>query len=294
MNNKISLLYIVSNGRSGSTILDMLLGTHPELWTMGEAQILPWEMKENRAPCGCGKMLGNCKFWENILPKINKFNEIFPIHYFRESHGTGSVLRLNLLPSLFLNKFSSSHFSKIDAYGKANKKYFEAIYNQAQKENKKEIKFLIDASKDLYRLFWLKKSGLFDIKVIHLVKDPRAFVYSMTKNERDSAFLKTTRMALRWKVENYLMKKLLQIHFKTGETKRISYKRLASNHVEKMDEIFAWMNLKKNVDLEKFRNKKQHAVSGNKARWESRKIYLDEKWKVKMPKVRKSIVDILT
>ena len=38
-----------------------------------------------------------------------------------------------------------------------------------------QVQWLVDASKSVYRLLWLRETGLFDVRVIHLVKDPRTF-----------------------------------------------------------------------------------------------------------------------
>ena len=44
--SKIQVLYIVSNGRSGSTLLQMLLNLHKNIFTVGEIQELPNELKK--------------------------------------------------------------------------------------------------------------------------------------------------------------------------------------------------------------------------------------------------------
>ena len=45
MQKKIKLIYIASNGRSGSTLLDMLIGKHKSCFTLGEFQVLPIDKK---------------------------------------------------------------------------------------------------------------------------------------------------------------------------------------------------------------------------------------------------------
>ncbi len=58
--DKFKLIYIASNGRSGSTLLDLLLGTHSNIWILGEFQNLPWELIEPRQTCGCGTAVEHC------------------------------------------------------------------------------------------------------------------------------------------------------------------------------------------------------------------------------------------
>ncbi|MCH8010903.1 MAG: hypothetical protein IIA61_02980 [Candidatus Marinimicrobia bacterium] len=69
---------------------------------------------------------------------------------------------------------------------------------------------VVDASKDPYRLFWFSRTEEFDLYVIYLTKNPRTFVYSMTKsNPRD--FKKVIRMCTRYVVENTIIEKVLYL-----------------------------------------------------------------------------------
>ena len=199
---KIPVIYILSNGRSGSTLLDLLLGLHPNIWTLGEAQILPLEFRENRLPCGCGQSIYDCPFWQNLKPNLPLEHSPFPIEYFREHHTGGKVIRYNHLYDMFIKKnVSKSNLKGMRIYADLNARYFSEVKHYVEACERVEIKWLVDASKDIYRLYWLLESGEFDIKVIHLVKDPRAFVYSMTK-DHPAKTNKTIRFAGRWLVEN--------------------------------------------------------------------------------------------
>ena len=43
----VNLIYIVSPGHSGSTLLDMLLGSLPGVFSLGECTYLPWQLYRN-------------------------------------------------------------------------------------------------------------------------------------------------------------------------------------------------------------------------------------------------------
>jgi len=49
--------YVVGYGRSGSTLLDWTLGSHPDIKSVGEIDRLPESIMTNDLPiyCGCGK-----------------------------------------------------------------------------------------------------------------------------------------------------------------------------------------------------------------------------------------------
>ena len=67
--NPINLVYIASSGRSGSTLLELILNNFDEVWTVGELNILPWEIKETTQFCGCGQEVKNCGFWSLVTKK---------------------------------------------------------------------------------------------------------------------------------------------------------------------------------------------------------------------------------
>src|SRR3972149_7709066 len=65
MGKKVPLVYILAASHSGSTLLAMLLGSHPKLCTVGE-------LKANSLGdpgvyrCSCRKVIKECPFWNGI------------------------------------------------------------------------------------------------------------------------------------------------------------------------------------------------------------------------------------
>ncbi|NQV49071.1 MAG: sulfotransferase [Candidatus Marinimicrobia bacterium] len=59
---KIKLVYIVSLGHSGSTLLDVLLNQHSKIQSVGEVMFYD-EWVRNDHLCSCGKPLKQCPFW---------------------------------------------------------------------------------------------------------------------------------------------------------------------------------------------------------------------------------------
>jgi len=281
--SKNPLVYILSNGRSGSTLLDLLLGAHPNIWTLGEAQRLPWEIKANSL-CGCGVPISDCKFWQPILPKIQPNENTYPIEHFRTNGEQGKILHWDLIPGIIYGNTNDCHKRAVDIYGQTNAEFFQTVWQTATDRRGNPIHWLVDASKDIYRLFWLQKSGLFDLRVIHLIKSPSAFVYSMIKRDLPSASRKAIRMTGRWIVENYLGRQLCKNHFKEEQVLLLHYEKLASRPEETMIQIGKWLGLAfLPENIGEFRNYENHAISGNQMRWQNSAIFLDEKWKTLLP-----------
>lgn len=60
------VLYIAGYGRSGSTVLDIMLGNHPEMVSVGEVRHLvdDWNNPDRR--CACGQRYPECAFWKEF------------------------------------------------------------------------------------------------------------------------------------------------------------------------------------------------------------------------------------
>ena len=58
----MKLVYVGGHGRSGSTLLDVLLDASPQLLGVGELHHLPRLLADDQS-CSCGTALGRCPFW---------------------------------------------------------------------------------------------------------------------------------------------------------------------------------------------------------------------------------------
>lgn len=289
MKERIPLLYVLSSGRSGSTLLDLLLGAHPNLWSVGELQILPWELEEHRAPCGCGQHLNACDFWNSVLNDLRESGVDLdggplPLRHFRNAHGFGQVLRKDHLRSLWGGQLTPQQRRLANSYGELNHAVLDAVRNRAGVLRPTGIQWMVDASKDPYRLAYLVESGLFDVRVVHLVKDPRAFVHSMTRADEQLERSRVLRFSLRWGVENRLMRRYLQAGLPTDQWRGVRYEDLAARPAETLAELFTWLGVDPQFPAhEAFRESESHAVSGNQMRWQSGGVRLDQKWRKQLP-----------
>jgi len=305
LQSKINLIYIASNGFSGSTLLDVLLGAHPEIMTVGEIQLLPWEIKLGGVdPCGCGLPVPECPFWKAVLNELG-FNELkgTPIEFFRESHWGGKILRWKLLTKLLFKKDNRLN-QQILEYGYNNYLLFKAVLSAANRHLNKKPYWIVDASKDFYRMVYLKRSGYFNMKVIHLMKDPRNFVYTTIKgllsrrsigNYSPTILRKAIRMSGRWLVENWLIDFFCKKEFKPDEIIKIKYESLAGNPEKTLKYICNFLEIKYTKEiLENFINYENHGISGSEIRYERKDIYLDEKWRYHLPGGYKLLTHVIT
>jgi hypothetical protein len=174
---------------------------------------------------------------------------------------------------------------EVDDYARSNEAYFEAAIEVGKQLEGAEIEWLVDASKDPYRLYWLAQSGRFDIKVVHIAKDPRAFVYSAVRSSGEATVRKVGRQAVRWTADAIIGSRVG--HVSVGEDRYLPlrYEDLVGDPDRSVARIHSWMGLDPITNVEDaFLNGHNHGVAGNKLRWTAAPIRADAAWREGLPK----------
>ena len=168
VDNRLKLLFIAGSGRNGSTLLARLLGQIDGYQNIGEATqyLFNERMIAKQIPCGCGRPLSECEFWQEIISDI-EIDEIRPL--------STSLLSMRQIPMMLSPIKSRSFQKKIQKLLSVSIDYFEAI------QKKSGCKVIVDASKNPANALILGQLPGIDLSVIHLVRDPRGFVSSWSK-----------------------------------------------------------------------------------------------------------------
>ena len=193
----MKVLYIMGAGRSGSTILDIVLGNHPNVESTGELtnlvrngwiggkSLMGIEHKRLRVPiCACGRRTdipeldanaNACPFWSNVrrewVERVDSRDDI-------ESYPTlqSDFERLRRLPRLLLERRRPS--PRFRSYARLTRALYEAISAASGK------RVVVDSSKTPVRAFALSIVPGIDLRVIHNVRDVRGYMASRRKTLR--------------------------------------------------------------------------------------------------------------
>lgn len=290
---KLPLVYILSTGRSGSTLLDVLLGAQPECWTLGEFHLLDIGVGR-QMPCGCHRQFGHCDFWGPIVDRVRRTLR-FPLGYFRSGRfPNGKVVRWPLLPSILTGRPLPVHRPAAEAYAISNLAALdEARY--AAEQHQEKVTWLIDASKDPYRLLWLQASGHFDIRVIHLIRRPEGFVANMMRSANASGTAAVVKYAGRWLVDNLIGLALIWRMFWPEAVKSVHYEDLANDPNAVIRDLCDWLDVPFEADrTEGTRYEVNHGIGGNRPRWDAMTVNFDEAWRVTMPSTHQKLISLLT
>jgi len=250
-NKSITVIYISGDGHSGSTLLDILLGSQKNVFSAGELNNISREGLLEEF-CSCGEQLSDCGLWSDILKKwlikcsmtIDEY-KVLKFRYERNK----ATLRL-----LFNCVFPSKDFI---AYCNTTRLLFETIFEVTKCET------IIDSSKIPQRILVLKR--IITIKNIHLTRNFGGVLNSAKKSknkdikmgyETDISSRRTSKTILDWVVKNTLVEL-----FKVGvDSKKISYNQFITN---------SKILLPYNNCLENYTNKRFHSphmMAGNALR----------------------------
>ena len=177
----MELTYIIAASHSGSTLLSMLLGSHPQIATIGEMKLSLQAMGDiDRYRCSCGELIQECDFWQKVKEGMATRGFDFDLCNARTDYRTTqSRYACRLLGPLVRRQFLESCRDLALNLSPLWRKQLPEIHrrNSAFISTIKEItgtKVVIDSSKIGLRLKYLLKNPDLNVKVIRLIRDGRA------------------------------------------------------------------------------------------------------------------------
>ncbi|WP_436514892.1 sulfotransferase [Ekhidna sp. To15] len=246
---KIQLVYIAPSGHSGSTLLDVILNQSTDTFSVGEFMFFDEWVKEDHK-CSCNKNVSQCRFWHEIISSFES-----------------QCVSLRG-PQKLVDRFTlMSSFSKAE-----RKNYYQANHKLlSEVQTKSGARIIIDSSKSISRLKLLHSSGLFDIKVIHLIRNGWDYVSSgkkpkrRTSQEGDSFTkgLAVWRTALRWFLTNRILEKFIRKN--DISYMLVRYEDLCNDTRNTISKLNEFLNLEIKENLTKLDLKDIHNISGS--RW---------------------------
>jgi hypothetical protein len=170
----LRVLFIGGYGRSGSTLLDRVLGETPGVQSLGEVRHLWREgLGENRR-CGCGMPFQDCPYWMAVL---------------RGAFGADGVEAGQMLAlQQRVDRWWRIPALAAASPGEEARRYAGVVadlYHAAAAES--GARLLVDSSKDVSHGYVLRNVAMchpdIDVRVVHLVRDPRAVAFSWLRHK---------------------------------------------------------------------------------------------------------------
>lgn len=247
------ILYIAGSGHSGSTLLDLLLGSHPHIESIGEIIKLPTYLDpkygRSNMKCTCNVDINDCDYWNRIL---RGHEQVFS--------------RIN----------NESDFESI------NSSLYERILNISGKE------IICDSSKSISRLDQLLRCKTFKVFIVHIVRDGRAVAYSnyRKKSLNQGPFTEPTKNVKQYDFDRAIkawqeVNKEIYMRFNDRDNYLlIKYEDLCNDPNTTLNRILNRVDLTFIEEQLDFSNRIHHNVGGNRMRGlTDQKIELDKSYR---------------
>ena len=290
------VLFIGGYARSGSTVLDIMLGQTEGFCSVGELRFI-WQrgfVEDQR--CGCGESFSRCPFWTRVID----------VAFGTEGIDVEDVLRWQDRVDRWWRAPQLAGFARgsiatdLERYLRTLQRLYGAIAHVSGAQ------VLVDSSKDASHGYLLRAMGDgLDVRVVHLVRDSRAVAYSLCERRkfdpgsgRELGGHTYLHAVAGWGATNLLVEGL-----RAGREHpylRVSYERFAAAPRESVREIVAFVGgdaetvAQRDGEIEL--GSEHHTVAGNPMRFERGTVRIrpDEEWREAMTRRGRWTVGSLT
>ena len=280
------VLYVVGAARSGSTVLQTVLGSHPQIEGVGELGFLSRSGHVFEEYCACGEPADVCPYWSEVRRVWARYGGPHDLAEYialqREFEGEKwrlkRLLRHRHRPSL-----------RFQAYAQQVRTLLQAISTVSGK------RIVADTTKTPSRALVLSMIAGIDLRIVHLVRDGRGVAWSVKKGLRkddrggvqtDQPPRSVLRTAAYWVVLN-LQSAWVRTQLAPQKSVRIRYEDFMAQPKETLDRIGALLDCDFSEVAKALESEATfpsgHAVAGNRLRMVGTvRLNPDKEWSQKM------------
>ncbi len=291
------VVFVAGMGRSGSTLLERLLGETAAMAPLGEILHLWKRGVVDNELCGCGNPFRECQFWTEVGELAFGGWERLDVGRIRALRG--QVDRALLIPVLARRRLPQHTADAMAEYSS----YYAALYDAATAVSGRPI--VIDSSKQVSLPFCLSWSERIDLKVLHCVRDSRAVAHAWTKTvTRPEANDPQARMptyspaimSVHWTLHNAglgLLRRRGVPHL------RIRYEDLVTDPACELRRVLDFLGVDSSLSFLRGHSAEltpAHTGAGNPMRFHSGSIGIrfDDDWQRDLPDTDRRLVTLLT
>jgi len=283
-------VFICAANHSGSTLLDLLIGSHPDALSLGEITHLPKNLALNTR-CSCGAPIRECPLWATVV------DELAARPAFSRIHRDPYVLDLGFFEASTV--IDASHQTALR--GLERRALYAAAYAHwawrtpllapfarplVRRARNKWLLFdvvarlesrplLVDSSKHYLEAAALYLAAPHRTKIVFLVRDGRAVFYSGLKRGR------ARRAALdAWRNTYARAEPVFRRVASNDALLHVRYEDLAADPAWELQRICRFIDVRFDDRMLDFRARPHHVANGNDMRFkDGATIRIDEAWK---------------
>jgi hypothetical protein len=185
----LPVVFVAGSGHTGSTLLALVMDSHPEIACVGETAVKPKIVVRaggSGQACSCGATIGECEFWRQVGLLVRAGGVDFSPDRWSNDYRPHNRLALRVLNRLCgsaagqrLVQWAAEHVpvhsGAIHDKDAANVAFIRAVLQVAG------ARVFADTSKALNRLTYLVRLHELDLKIITLVRDVRGYAASVKR-----------------------------------------------------------------------------------------------------------------
>lgn len=280
------VVYVGGSGRSGSTLLERLLGELDEVVTLGEVGHL-WErgiIKDES--CACGEPFSQCPFWTAVGDRaFGGWSQVDADHVLTLKDRVDRQRRM--FRTAARHTSSALQEDLLEYAG-----YYRRVYDAAKEVSGASV--VVDSSKVPPTALALSHDSQIDLRVVHIARDSRGVAYSWSKSVARPETSGTEYMpklsaassTALWSSHNLAIQAL---RYRRAPVVRIRYEDLVVSPAAVVADAWAALDLPGSgqlpmVDKTTIELGSTHSVAGNPMRFKLGRTELrpDTEWKDKM------------
>lgn len=296
---RVKLLYIAGWGRSGTTLMDNLLGQLDGCVSTGELHNLWQRGIIDARDCGCGRRLKDCDWWASVFER-----------------GLGGVSDADATAAIRAQQQLHTRHAPAVYWrvrrGRANghyeyAKHLAGLYEGIRLTSKARV--IVDSSK--FPSDAILAAGLpgVDLHVLHMVRDPRAVAFSWRRKKevadkpRAGGLLPRVSMlrsTVVWQVYNIVIGTLVARAAGRGRYHLVAYEAFATSPAQTLRDVMNFLGEERTSVPEIEEGVTQmaasHTAGGNPNRFRTgeTKISLDNEWSRAMPRWKRLLVSAMS
>jgi hypothetical protein len=171
MPEQVRVLFVAGTGRTGSTLVGNILGSVPGVESIGEVRHFWQRGVISNWNCGCGLAFDSCRFWRQILESA--FGDPTDLDLELLCQSERQLLRLRKSwEALYWIRRPEVLLGRHGYYLWALTRLYQGISDVSGAD------FVVDSSKTPTYGALLATLPAIDLRVLHLIRDPRATAYS--------------------------------------------------------------------------------------------------------------------
>jgi hypothetical protein len=279
--------FVICPSFHGATLLSLLLNNHSQLSALGDTN----PIRAYNSVCACGQNFSTCSFWRTVEArlKLGHFSDLdtllpvlppypWPLSAHRplEGRADNALIRaagrsLTQLYDALLRIAWRRGSSEVSEY----LRIWESFYTLVAELN--ETSVVVDGSKTVRKIgLMARQFGASNIRVVHLIRDPRAFINSWRRYHDDSDM---RRLSWIWADSH----RSIEARCEHVPYLRVRYEDLARRPEQEIEMIFEFLEVGSEPVVGPPRFPEKHHVVGNvNALKFDGSVKLDERWRAEL------------